>query len=56
MSRELALCLLALAYVAFAAARSGAGTRVLFAFCLASFAFTSCRERPRTRCIGPRKV
>jgi transcriptional regulator with AAA-type ATPase domain len=39
MNRELALCLLALAYVAFAAARSGAGARVLFTAALASLLF-----------------
>src|SRR5687767_14941055 len=39
MSRELALCLLALAYVAFAAARSGAGARVLLTAAVASFSF-----------------
>ncbi len=38
MSRELALCLLALAYVAFAAAESGGGARVLFTFALAAAA------------------
>ena len=32
MSRALGLCLLALAYVAFAAAQSGAGVRVLLTF------------------------
>jgi transcriptional regulator with AAA-type ATPase domain len=45
MNRELGLCLVGLAYVAFAAARSGAGTRVLFAFCAASFAFTFAYRR-----------
>ena len=39
MSRELALCLLALAYVAFAAARSGAGAPVLLTAAVASFSF-----------------
>jgi transcriptional regulator with AAA-type ATPase domain len=45
MSRELALCLLALAYVAFAAARSGAGGRVAFSFAFASFAFVFVYRR-----------
>lgn len=45
MSRELTLCLLALAYVAFAAARSGSGLRVLLTFAAATAALVVVYRR-----------
>jgi transcriptional regulator with AAA-type ATPase domain len=45
MTRELALCLLALAYVAFAAAQSGPGALVLGASIASSLAFASVYRR-----------
>jgi hypothetical protein len=45
MTRELALCLLALAYVAFAAAQSGPGTVVLTASLVSTLAFVTTYRR-----------
>ena len=45
MTRELALCLLALAYVAFAAARSGPGSLVLVVTGVTLFIFVTVYRR-----------